>query len=320
MELYQLRSFAAVAALEHLTRAAERLHVSQPALSAQIRALEDELGVPLFERRPSGMALTPAGRALLPRAEAVIAAAQALRNEARQLKGEVNGSLHVGILSDPEVIRLPELLALAVERHPLLELQLSHEVSGEAFERVRDGQLDASFYYGDRTDPGVASIALREIVYRVAAPASWRERLERAGASPLVDEPWIMAPPISTHYQLAQSLFAELGWQPAKVVEADDEAVIASLVAAGLGMALVREDVAVARARAGEVVPWRNVRLRTNLQFIYPADRERDPSIHALRDMVSDIWAIGAPAAARKSRRALRERKGVAGSPAAGTV
>ena len=75
MELYQLRSFLAVAELGHLTRAAERLHVSQPALSAQIKALEDELSVVLFERGAAGMTLTAAGRQLLPEAERVVAAA-----------------------------------------------------------------------------------------------------------------------------------------------------------------------------------------------------------------------------------------------------
>ena len=78
MELYQLRSFAAVAELAHLTRAAEKLHISQPAVSAQIKALEDELGVILFERTPQGMLLTAAGRKLLPEAEKVVAAAQAV--------------------------------------------------------------------------------------------------------------------------------------------------------------------------------------------------------------------------------------------------
>src|SRR5260370_20757109 len=77
MELYQLRSFTAVAELGHLTRAAEKLHVSQPAMSAQIKALEDELGVALFERVPTGMILTAAGRPLLPQAAKVLAAADA---------------------------------------------------------------------------------------------------------------------------------------------------------------------------------------------------------------------------------------------------
>ncbi len=307
MELYQLRSFAAVAAAEHLTRAAERLHVSQPALSSQIRALEDELGVSLFERRPNGMLLTAAGRELLPRAEAVIAAAQSLRDEARLLKGEIAGSLRVGVLSDPKIIRLAELLALALQRLPRLELQLSHEVSGAAFDRVCEGHLDASFYYGDRTDPAVASLPLREIVYRVAAPAAWRERLAAAGERAPVDEPWIMAPKISTHHQLAQSLFREVGWEPTKVVEADDEKVIASLIASGLGMGLVREDVAA--ARASEIIPWGKLRLRTQLQFIYSSARETDPLVQALRDLVRDVWANGSPVAISKPRRAPRSHK-----------
>ena len=89
MELYQLSSFAAVAELGHLTRAAERLHVSQPALSAQIKALEDELSVALFERGAGGMSLTAAGRALLPEAERVIAAAQRLRSQALGAAGRI---------------------------------------------------------------------------------------------------------------------------------------------------------------------------------------------------------------------------------------
>ena len=89
MELYQLRSFIAVAELAHLTRAAERLHVSQPALSAQIKALEDELGVHLFERTPAGMTLTAAGKRLLPEAAKVLADAAALYGKARAMEGEV---------------------------------------------------------------------------------------------------------------------------------------------------------------------------------------------------------------------------------------
>src|ERR1700694_4251319 len=81
MELYQLRSFVAVAAAGRLPRAAEKRHVSQPAVSAQIKALEDELEVALFGRTPSGMELTFAGQRLLADAQKVLAAAQMLRND-----------------------------------------------------------------------------------------------------------------------------------------------------------------------------------------------------------------------------------------------
>ena len=77
MELYQIRAFVAVAELGHLTRASERLHVSQPALSGQIKALESRLDLKLFERAPSGMLLTAAGKNLLPRAIEALAAADA---------------------------------------------------------------------------------------------------------------------------------------------------------------------------------------------------------------------------------------------------
>ncbi|HUN92244.1 MAG TPA: LysR family transcriptional regulator [Burkholderiaceae bacterium] len=300
MELYQLRSFLVVAECEHLTRAAERLHVSQPALSAQIRALEDELEVALFERRPSGMSLTPAGRRLLSHASQVVASAQELRNEARAIKGEVAGAVRVGTLVDAEFIRLPEVLNTAVELYPLLELQLHREVSGAAFEEVRSGALDASFYYGDLSHSSVASLPLRDIAYRIAAPAAWADRLRGAGPVALASEPWIMAPPISTHHQLARTWFAEAGVEPTTVVEADDDTVISSLVVAGLGIALIREDVAQARADAGELYLLPDVRLRTRLQFIYLRSREHDPTIRALREVVRGVWGRGARDAAPK--------------------
>lgn len=290
MELYQLRSFAAIAELGQLTRAAEKVHVSQPALSSQLRALEEELDLVLFDRTPNGMVLTAAGRRLLVAAEKVLTAAHFLQNEARALKGEVTGKATVGTLSDPEFIRLGEFMGAALARYPLLEVELRQEVTGEALEDVRNGTLDASFYYGEIGHPSVAGIPLREITYRVVKPAQWGERLADAGWKEIADEPWIIPPPISTHHKLAYSVFREHGVEPARVVEADQEAVVSSLVVAGLGIALMREDLALEKVAAGEVCLWGDTRITTTLWFIYLRERQHDPVISALLAVQNDIW------------------------------
>lgn len=306
MELYQLRSFAAIAEFGQLTRAAEKVHVSQPALSSQLRALEEELDIVLFDRTSSGMVLTAAGQRLLVAVEKVLVAAQAVQNEARMLKGEVTGKAIVGTLSDPDFIRLADFMSAAMARYPLLEVELRQEVTGEALEDVRDGKLDASFYYGEIGHASVAGIPLREITYRVVKPAQWGDRLADAGWKEIADEPWIIPPAISTHHKLAYAAFREHGVEPSRVVEADQEAVVSSLVVAGLGIALMREDLALEKAAAGEVCLWGDTRISTTLWFIYLREREHDPAISAMLDVQKEIWYLPGAHAALPPEKVVR--------------
>lgn len=305
MELYQLRSFVAVAEARHLTRAAEKLHISQPAVSAQIRALEDELALTLFERTPSGMELNFAGQRLLAAAGKVLAAAQMLRNNASELKGKAAGKASVGTLSDPEFIRIGEFLGAMVERHPLLQLELQHEISGATFAKVRDGELDAGFYFGALDHPGMNALWLRGIVYRVAAPAAWKSRVIGADWDAIAALPWIVTPPISSHHKLVRSLFDKHGVVPAQVVEADQEFVIANLVGAGVGLSLIREELALEKQAAGEVCLWRDVELNTDLWFVYRAERNSDPVLLAMLDVLADTWKLGPKADAQTVRRSV---------------
>jgi DNA-binding transcriptional LysR family regulator len=292
MELYQLRAFATVAQTGHLTRAAERLHVSQPALSGQIKALEQRLDVKLFERAPNGMVLTDAGRQLLPHALQALAAAEQLRRTATQLTGELAGTLRVGTVSDPESVRLGVVLASAITRYPHLELIVHHEVSGAALEGVKSGRLDAAYYFGDAPGSEISALELGRIAYRVALPPSWTE-LPPDDWHAIAALPWVLTAPISTYHSLVRTLFAEHGELPQRHVEADNESVFANLVASGVGVSLLREDVALAKQAAGELRIWGSARVATTLWFIAAAERADEPLIAALFSLVRESWQPG---------------------------
>jgi DNA-binding transcriptional LysR family regulator len=293
MELCQLRTFTAVASEGQLTRAAERLHLSQPAVSAHIKVLEEELGLRLFERTPAGMVLTRAGRSILAHAERVLSAVESLRHDARALRGEVAGHLRIGTLGDPQLIRIGEFLGEVVERYP----ELHYEISGAALEAVRDGELDASFYFGDLDAAGVEGVALAELRYCVAAPAAWKSRVEHADWEEIAALPWILAPRISTHYWLVKALFGAHGVEPQKIVEADNEPVIAHLIESGVGVSLMPEAQALERAREGGVCVWPGARPRTTLWFVYQAARAGDPLIKALLEALRAAWQLESGAA-----------------------
>jgi len=312
MELYQLRAFAAVADTGQLTRAADRLHLSQPAVSAQIKALEEELGQRLFDRTSSGMELTLVGRELLELAQQVLTAADELKSRASALSDQVVGKLSIGTLSDPQFIRVGELLGLAVERYPHLDLELHNVYSKSALENVVDATLDASFYFGELPETGVAGLRLTEMVYRVVAPAAWADRFKAGNWSEIAALPWILAPEKSSHHAMTRGLFTEHHVQPVRWVEADNESVIANLVQSGVGVSLVREDVALAMQKEGKLYVSDEPRLPTTLWFIYLAERAQDPLIAVLVRMLRELWQLSpvpAEAAPNQRKRGKGERE-----------
>jgi len=292
VDLNQLRSFVTVAQFGHLTRAAEALHLSQPALSAHIKALEEQFGVTLFERSSSGMALTPSGRRLLAEAVQIIDAVEHLKHSAQELRGEPTGNLKLGTVLEPSILRVGDLLVLARERYPQIELELTHVMSSDALARVRGGALDASFYFGAQPEGDLASIALRDIVYRVAVPAAWAGELLDAPWEDLAERPWIVAPEPSTHRQLVMGLFGDRAPPPERIVEADNEPVINNLVESGVGISLIRDEIVTQSADAGRSVIWPGTKVTTKLWLVYAADREADPLLAALVDVLRAVWAL----------------------------
>jgi len=289
MDLTQLKSFVTVAKLGHLTRAAEAVHLSQPAISGQIKALERDFGLALFERTPSGMLLTPAGKRLLAYAETVIGDVQSLREAARELSSQLTGRLRLGTVLDPAFLRVGDLIARTFERHPAVELDLHQVVSHEALDQVRTGELDASFYFG-ALPQDLSGVALRTITYRVLAPRALAAGIDADDWPRIAALPWIVTPERSSHRQLVAELFSEHGSDLVPAVEADNESVITNLIESGVGVSLVREEIAEASSRAGELRVWPGAAMQTELWLVHSHDRRFDPLILAILEVLQGLW------------------------------
>ncbi|XZG71201.1 LysR family transcriptional regulator [Chitinibacteraceae bacterium HSL-7] len=292
MELYQLRTFVAVAQQGHLTQAAELLHLSQPAVTAQIKALEEELGLALFERYPGGVHLTEAGKLLLPDAEQMLALSRSMLYRSRALSGEVKGKLRLGTIGVPARLRIGALLARLREDYPLLAVEVRHATSGVVLNEVRKKTLDGGFYLGRNPYQNVNTIALSSVRFCVALPPDSPCELDDADWTALGQQPWLGLSQFTSWSSITQEVWRSHNIAPRKVGEFDEEASLVEMIKAGLGIALLAERTAARFAADGSIRLWRGgeVVSEAPLQFIYSAEREADPLVDVLRQTLDEVW------------------------------
>jgi len=244
MELRHLRYFVAVAHEGHITRAAERLHIAQPPLSQQIKALESEIGAPLFERHPRGVALTDAGRSFLGDAEAILAAVdQAAQRARRSARGET-GRIAVGFTTSAP---FHPLVARAIREfrsaRPDVSFVLEESSSGDLLAGLREERLDIAFIRSGLPDPaGLAVHALLQEDMVAALPARHRlARQPRLALKDLAAETFILyrRPDGRGLYDVIIAACTAAGFSPHIGQEAPRIVSTLNLVAAGLGITIV---------------------------------------------------------------------------------
>ncbi|AMO97920.1 bacterial regulatory helix-turn-helix, lysR family protein [Collimonas fungivorans] len=293
MDITQLRAFVTVAREGNLTRAAELLHVTQPAVSLQIKSLQASLNLQLFARIPSGMALTDDGVKLLSFAERAIAAMAELRQQAESLHSNsseiLSGKLAIGTILDPEFIRLGAFLQRLVESYPQLSTQLQHSMSGDVLQQIKSGHLDVGYYLGT-PNKNFHRLTLTQFTYCVLAPSGWKSRVSGKDWPALAKLPWIWTPPESAHHRLLSKTFAQYKVTPNKVALVDQEPSMLDLVKSGVGLSLVRESVALREAHAHGLVISDTVNLSTELSFITLEKRKDEPVISAIFAILQSIW------------------------------
>lgn len=293
MDYTALRAFVMVAQEGNLTRAADRLCLSQPALSLQLKKLQESLGVTLFERLPRGMRLTQIGRQLLPSAERVMNTTAEFRAAAFRLKGSVTGSLRLGTIVDPEFLRLGTCLRLLTERHPGLSFSLRHGMSGAMAREVEAGNLDVAFTLGA---PGMEDLrerfhvlTLTGFVYSVVAPPNWGGQVYNKGWRELAALPWIETPPESVHHHLLKRIATAEGVEFNVVAQVNLEPSMMDLVKSGVALSLARDNLALNAAHADGVVIANAVNVPAELGLICRKDRLDEPSVSAALEIAA-LW------------------------------
>jgi DNA-binding transcriptional LysR family regulator len=252
MELRHLRYFVAVAEEGHVTRAAARLGIQQPPLSQQIRALESELQVQLFRRKPRGVELTQAGHALLAEAQAILRQIEhAVGATRRTARGEA-GRIGLGFTSSASFHPfVPRLIREYREAHPLVALNLEESGTGELVDALGEERLDAAFVRSPIASspggpaPGIEVHAVLEEAMVAALPARHALAAHRAGKAlaleALAAETFILyrRPLGPGLYDAIIAACQRAGFSPTIGQEAPRMLATLSLVAAGIGVTLV---------------------------------------------------------------------------------
>ena len=251
MELRHLTVFVAVAEEASFTRAADRLHLVQSAVSASVRGLERELGAALFDRTTRRVELTDAGDALLPEARLVLAAVNAAREAVDQVSGGLRGTLRLGTMQGQAMraVSVPRLLARFRAEHPGVEVHVSH-VGGSVLmaDQVRAGRLDLAFVsLPERRPSGLTLTRISREQMQIACPKGHplATRAE-VDLEALADEPFIEFPEGWGTRMATDRAFAAAGVRRTIVYEVNDVASVIEFVANGLAVALIAPSLLIA--------------------------------------------------------------------------
>ncbi len=290
MELYQLRSFVTVADTGNLTQASERLFTSQPAVSAHIKALEEELKIKLFDRTPKGMRLTEHGKSLREKAQAVLNAGNDLKLKAKTLQGILTGQAKIGLNADADYLLLAKWHNTLVSQFPQLKIQLTQGTSVELIKQVSAGSLDITFFSGDTNYSELEYIELCTTQAVIAAAPKWLEQLKDASADDLAKLPWIYPEPLCIYNRLIQKFFENTKQKPSKITSSAAEDSTNALLKAGVGLAFIRDDEADVMLKKGEIVVWTGEAFSLPLRLAYLSSRRDDPIVKALTETIISVF------------------------------
>ncbi|MFD5040817.1 LysR family transcriptional regulator [Streptomyces sp. NPDC087894] len=302
MHFQQLAYFVAVAEARHFTRAAEEVHVSQPSLSQQIKALENELGAELFSRARGNIALTDAGEALLPLARRILADADTARHEVQELVQLRRGRIRLGATPSVCTGLLPDVLRAFHGAHPGIQLLIEEGGSHDLVRQLARGALDLALLVLPlpAASPALTTVELLHedlvVVSSESRPAPGRKG--SVHIADLENEPLVM---FRHGYDLRELTVAACraeGFEPSFTVEGGEMDAVLGFVRAGLGIAVVPRMVAVRAGQGLRTTPLATPGLRRTIALAHRSDVEPPRAARELQRMLLGAGPPGVSSAA----------------------
>lgn len=293
MELRHIRYFLAVADALHFTKAADRMHVSQPALSAQIKQLEQEVGVPLFDRSGRSVQLTRAGTIFREHARNVLRELELAQSAIAEAEGLQRGALTIGVLQTVNAYVMPQVVTQFVRRYPLISLKLE-ELSGQDIERrVCDGQLDIGVGFDPPTSGKLECQSLfEEDMVLITARRHRLAKRQHLALAALADEPLAL---LSTDFcarRLIDDSFRAVQVHPNIAVESNSiEGILATVRAGQLATILPRLALGDGSDATLQLVLLTDPALKRGVGLLWKKGGYRSAAVMALAEQVKSVVA-----------------------------
>lgn len=295
MDIQHLKAFIAVACTKNLTQAAEKLFLSQPAVSAQIKALESDVGTALFVRTNNGMQLTRAGEVLLPEAEALLQHKHRLEQFAQTLSADYVHSVQLGIIHPIESRKVTALTRCIVEQEPKTQLHIHYGMSIEILSRLLAKKIHAGFFLGHIDQRNFQVHFLEHVDYSLICPQSQLQRIRDNLPKSLNDSTWIEMSGISSSYKNLQQFWHRHKLNPKKQIICDYPQTIIDLAVAQQGLAMVPKHSALEAVGQGkDIAVLDEFEQHLPLHFIYLDEFSEDPAVTLLLENVQRLWKLGA--------------------------
>lgn len=289
MELYQLYTFIAVAREKHLTRAAEKLCITQPAVSSQIKQLEDEFGLMLFTRSSKGMELTGAGQKIMDDALKVIKSCEELKNRAANLSGKVMGQLKLGINTTFSLLKIDALTRTLSEKYPELTIHLINKSSPEIINETAAKRLDIGFVFGDCPDI-IKSITLADLDVVIMGPKKVEKQASTMELSELSAFRWVKPPDWCPFKKATDRIFKEKGLRITNYIVSESDELMKELATEQESFTLVLRANAVKVLEEGKMFIWPHYTFKVPLKVVFNENNLENGTFKIVLSTLLEQW------------------------------